>query len=242
MAEQIPSGASQSAVTGSVSPGLDAEVRALPPAAVARLTLYLRALNNLLAEGVERVSSEELAEGSGVSSTNVRKDLSYLGSYGTRGVGYEVPYLSRRISGALGLSQDWRVAIVGAGNLGRALARYAGFETRGFDVVALFDADQMVVGQEVGWLRVSDVADLESVFTRTKANMVVLALPAQVAQEMCDRVIAAGVHSILSFAPVMLQVPDYVNLRKVDMATELQILAYHAQSLPEPGESSATSA
>lgn len=213
--------------------------RVIPPAAVARLTLYLRALNVLLAEGTERVSSEELAEGSGVSSTNVRKDLSYLGSYGTRGVGYEVQYLSRHISTALGLTQDWRVAIVGAGNLGRALARYAGFENRGFDVVALLDADQMVIGQEVGWLRVSDVADLVAVLQRTRSNMVVLALPADAAQAMCDQVIEAGVHSILSFAPVMLQVPDYVNVRKVDMATELQILAYHAQRLPESGATSA---
>ncbi|HEY8296104.1 MAG TPA: redox-sensing transcriptional repressor Rex, partial [Micrococcaceae bacterium] len=191
-------------------------------------------LNNLLTDGVERVSSEALAEASGVSSSNLRKDLSYLGSYGTRGVGYEVLPLSQHISAALGLTQDWRVAIVGAGNLGRALARYAGFESRGFDLVALFDADQMLIGNEIGWLRVSDVADLEGVLQRTRTNMVVLALPAAAAQDVCDRVIGAGVSSILSFAPVVLQVPDYVNLRKVDMATELQILAYHAQRAMDP--------
>jgi redox-sensing transcriptional repressor len=216
-------------------PGLEPVTRRLPPATVARLTLYLRALNAMLGEGSDRASSEELAEAAGVSSSNVRKDLSYLGSYGTRGVGYEVQYLSRHISAALGLTQDWRVAIVGAGNLGRALARYAGFESRGFDIVALLDADQMVVGNEIGWLRVSDVKDLETVLRRTRTNMVVLALPAAVAQEVCDRVIAAGVRSILSFAPVVLQVPASVNLRKVDMATELQILAYHAQRAQMPG-------
>lgn len=209
--------------------------RQLPPATVSRLTLYLRTLNALLAEGTERVASETLAESAGVGSANVRKDLSYLGSYGTRGVGYDVAHLSRKIAQALGLTHEWRVAIVGAGNLGRALARYAGFESRGFDVVALFDADQMLVGTEIGWLRVSDVADLEGVLERTRANMVVLALPAGVAQNVCDRVVAAGVHSILSFAPVALTVPEFVNLRKVDMATELQILAYHAQRLQEPG-------
>jgi len=210
----------------------------IPPAAVARLTIYLRALTTMLAEGAERVSSESLAEASGVSSSTLRKDLSHVGSYGTRGVGYEVQYLSRHISAALGLTRDWKVAIVGAGNLGKALARYGGFESRGVDVVAIFDADQMVVGNEVGWLRVSDVADLEPVLHRTGANMVVLALPAAVAQGVCDRVIAAGVRSILSFAPVMLQVPQGVNLRKVDMATELQILAYHAQrtEIPDDGE------
>lgn len=209
--------------------------RQLPPATVSRLTLYLRMLNGLLAEGVERVSSDSLAESAGVGSANVRKDLSYLGSYGTRGVGYEVANLSRKIAQALGLTHEWRVAIVGAGNLGRALARYAGFESRGFDVVALLDADQMLVGTEIGWLRVSDAADLEEVLAKTRANMVVLALPASVAQSVCDRVVDAGVYSILSFAPVVLNVPDYVNLRKVDMATELQILAYHAQRLQVPG-------
>ena len=211
------------------------QARQLPPATVSRLTLYLRTLNALLAEGVENVSSEALAESAGVGSANVRKDLSYLGSYGTRGVGYEVANLSRRIAQALGLTHEWRVAIVGAGNLGRALARYAGFESRGFDVVALFDADEMVVGSEIGWLRVSDVANLETVVAATRTNMVVLALPAGVAQGVCDRVVAAGVHSILSFAPVALSVPGHVNLRKVDMATELQILAYHAQRLQVPG-------
>ena len=209
--------------------------RQLPPATVSRLTLYLRMLNGLLADGVERVSSDSLAESAGVGSANVRKDLSYLGSYGTRGVGYEVAHLSRKIAQALGLTHEWRVAIVGAGNLGRALARYAGFESRGFDVVALFDADQMLVGTEIGWLRVSDAADLEEVLAKTRTNMVVLALPAGVAQSVCDRVVDAGVHSILSFAPVALSVPEYVNLRKVDMATELQILAYHAQRLQVPG-------
>ncbi|MET4002200.1 redox-sensing transcriptional repressor [Arthrobacter psychrochitiniphilus] len=205
--------------------------RQLPAATVSRLTLYLRTLNALLAEGAESVSSEALAESAGVGSANVRKDLSYLGSYGIRGVGYEVANLSRKIAQALGLTHEWRVAIVGAGNLGRALARYAGFESRGFDVVALLDADEMLVGTEIGWLRVSDVGNLEKVVSSTRANMVVLALPAAVAQSVCDRVVAAGVRSILSFAPVALSVPGNVNLRKVDMATELQILAYHAQRL-----------
>lgn len=211
-----------------------APAREIPPASLARLTIYLRALNHLLADGVERVSSEELAEAAGVNSSILRKDLSYLGSYGTRGVGYDVQYLNRQISVALGLTQDWRVAIIGAGNLGRALAGYTGFETRGFEVVALLDADQLLVGNEVGWLRISHVDDLEAVLERTKTNMAVLAVPAQVAQQLCDRVVKAGVSSVLSFAPIVLQVPDHVQLRKVDMATELQILAYHAQRAQHP--------
>jgi len=218
-------------VSNSEEPAPAGEVlhRHIPPASLARLTIYLRALGTLLAEGVERVSSDELAAAAGVNSPKLRKDLSYLGSYGTRGVGYEVSYLSDQISAALGLTRNWRVAIIGAGNLGKALAGYPGFGSRGFEVVALFDTDQMVIGQEIGWLRVSPVKDLEAVVHRTRANMAVLSVPAEVAQELCDGVIASGITSILSFAPVVLQVPDHVQLRKVDMATELQILAYHAQ-------------
>ena len=207
--------------------------RNIPPASVARLTTYLRALNSLLAEGIEQVSSEELADAAGVNSPMLRKDLSYLGSYGTRGVGYDVQYLNRQISMALGLTRDWRVAIVGAGNLGRALAGYTGFVSRGFEIVALFDVDQIVVGSEVGYLRVSAVDDLEAVLERTRTNMAVLSVPAAVAQELCDRLVAAGISSILSFAPVVLQVPPHVQLRKVDMSTELEILAYHAQRAQE---------
>ncbi|WP_309071621.1 redox-sensing transcriptional repressor Rex [Arthrobacter sp.] len=212
----------------------DQQGRHIPPASLARLTIYLRALNSLLAEGIERVSSEELADAAGVNSPMLRKDLSYLGSYGTRGVGYDVQYLNSQISTALGLTQDWRVAIIGAGNLGRALAGYSGFQSRGFEVVALIDADQMIVGTEVGWLRVSPVQELATVLHRTRANMAVLAVPAGVAQKLCDELVEAGITSILSFAPVVLQVPDHVQLRKVDMATELQILAYHAQRAQEP--------
>lgn len=209
--------------------GASAHGRHIPPASLARLTVYLRVLGTMLTEGVERVSSEELAEAAGVNSPKLRKDLSYLGSYGTRGVGYDVPYLSGQISAALGLTLDWRVAIVGAGHLGRALAGYPGFGTRGFEVVALFDADPMTVGQEIGWLRISPVNSLERVLETTRANMAVLAVPAEAAQEMCDRLVKAGITSILSFAPVVLQAPPEVQIRKVDMATELQILAYHAQ-------------
>jgi len=183
----------------------------------------------MLTEGIERVSSEELAEAAGVNSPKLRKDLSYLGSYGTRGVGYDVPYLSGQISAALGLTLDWRVAIVGAGHLGRALAGYSGFGSRGFEVVALFDADPLAVGREVGWLRISPVQSLEAVLEKTRANMAVLAVPAEAAQDMCTRLVDAGITSILSFAPVVLQAPPEVQIRKVDMATELQILAYHAQ-------------
>lgn len=217
------------------TPGLQpvGEARRIPSASLSRLTIYLHALNALLAEGVERVSSEELADAAGVKSPMLRKDLSYLGSYGTRGVGYDVQYLNRQVSAALGLTLDWRVAIIGAGNLGRALAGYPGFGSRGFEIVALFDADQLVVGSEVGFLRVCAIGDLEAVLERTRANMAVLSVPGYVAQELCDRLVEAGIRSILSFAPVVLQVPPHVQVRKVDLSTELQILAYHAQRAQE---------
>jgi redox-sensing transcriptional repressor len=214
----------------------------IPPAALARLTVYLRVLNSLMAGGTERISSEQLAESAGVSPPTLRKDLSYLGSFGTRGVGYDVRLVSQEISAALGLMHEWKVAIVGVGNLGRALAGYSGFTTKGFGVVALFDADPSVVGSEVAGLRVSPITELESVLRQTEANMAVMAVPAGVAQGLCDRLVAAGVMSILSFAPVVLQVPPSVQLRKVDMATELQILAYHAQRAQETENNSESSA
>lgn len=215
--------------TGRPAAGTAGSKRHIPPASLARLTIYLRALSVMLTDGIERVSSEELAEAAGVNSPMLRKDLSYLGSYGTRGVGYDVSYLSGQISAALGLTLNWRVAIVGAGNLGRALAGYPGFGTRGFEVVALFDADQTMIGQEVGGLKIRPVSALEAELEKTEANMAVLSVPAEVAQELCDRLVASGITSILSFAPVVLQAPKNVQIRKVDMATELQILAYHAQ-------------
>jgi redox-sensing transcriptional repressor len=222
--------------------GAEGAGRKIPPASLARLPIYLRALNAMLADSVERVSSEELAEAAGVKSAMLRKDLSYLGSFGTRGVGYDVQFVSHKISALLGLTQEWRVAIVGAGNLGRALARYTGFTARGFEVVALFDADERIVGTETGWLKVSHVDTLEAELKRTGTNMAVLAVPAAVAQELCDRLVAAGVTSILSFAPVVLQVPPHVQVRKVDMGTELQILAYHAQRAQEAEQNSGSRA
>ncbi|WGW14108.1 redox-sensing transcriptional repressor Rex [Saxibacter everestensis] len=206
----------------------DAE-RGIPDATVARLPVYLRALSTLAEDGVITVSSEDLAEVAGVNSSKLRKDLSYLGSYGTRGVGYEVKVLVEQISENLGLSQDWNVAIFGAGNLGTALAQYSGFASRGFTVVAMFDADEAIVGTTVSGVLVRSIDDLETVIDQTGAHLAVLAVPGPVAQEICDRAVAAGIRGILNFAPSVLQVPDWVQLRKVDLSIELQILAFHAQ-------------
>jgi redox-sensing transcriptional repressor len=178
---------------------------------------------------VATVSSDELAALSGVGSAKLRKDLSHLGSYGTRGVGYDVDYLVYQISRELGLTQDWPVAIVGIGNLGQALAGYGGFRSRGFRVVALFDTDPRLAGTSVAGLPIAPLGDLDSAVQRHGVCIGVIATPADAAQDTCDRLVAAGVRSILNFAPVVLAVSDDVDVRKVDLSMELQILAFHSQ-------------
>jgi redox-sensing transcriptional repressor len=201
----------------------------VPEATVARLPVYLRALMSMAEVGVETVSSGDLAAAVGVGSAKLRKDLSHLGSYGTRGVGYEVDYLVYQISRELGLTQDWRVAIIGVGNLGNALANYGGFATRGFTVVALLDADETRVGAVVAGVSIRALAELEQVVATEQVTIGVVATPADAAQQVCDRLVAAGVTSVLNFAPCVLDVPVGVMVRKVDLSTELQILAFHEQ-------------
>ena len=175
------------------------------------------------------MSSEELAAAAGVNSAKLRKDLSHLGSYGTRGVGYDVEYLVYQVSRELGLTQDWPVVIVGAGNLGRALANYGGFASRGFRIAALLDCDPAVVGSVIARHTVRSAADIEDVVATHGVSIGVIATPAAAAQDVCNRLVAAGVTSILNFAPVVLNVPSGVDVRKVDLSIELQILAFHAQ-------------
>jgi redox-sensing transcriptional repressor len=203
--------------------------RRIPEATVARLPVYLRSLYELAADHVANVSSERLAELAGVNAAKVRKDLSYLGSYGTRGVGYDVEYLLYQMSRELGLTRDWPVVIVGAGNLGQALAGYGGFDERGFPVVALVDVDPRKVGAEIGGRRVYHLDELPALVQAQGGTIGVIATPAGAAQEAADRLVRAGVNSILNFAPVVLSVPRGVSLRKVDLAVELQILSFYQQ-------------
>ncbi|MGH9152140.1 MAG: redox-sensing transcriptional repressor Rex [Acidimicrobiales bacterium] len=205
--------------------------RRIPEATVARLPVYLRSLYEL-GDGPGTISSERLAEMSGVNAAKVRKDLSYLGSYGTRGVGYEVEYLLYQISRELGLTQDWPVAIMGLGNLGHALANYRGFMARGFRIVALFDADPAKVGERVGDLIVRHIDELPEVTRTDELAIGVIATPAGAAQEVADRLVAVGIGSILNFAPVVLTVPPHVSVRKVDLSIELQILSFYQQRRP----------
>lgn len=205
----------------------------IPDATVNRLPMYHRSLLSMASRGLLIVSSEELADASGVTSAKLRKDLSFLGSYGTRGVGYDVEFLLYQIARALGLTQQWPVVIVGIGNLGHALAGYQGFASRGFKVVGLFDSDDARVGEQVSVaganLSVNPLSDLPQIVRSTGAAIGVIATPENSAQEVCDVLVRNGVTSILNFAPILLEVPNGVDVRRVDLATELQILAFHEQ-------------
>lgn len=203
--------------------------RRIPEATVARLPVYLRSLAELIDDKIRTVSSERLAEMAGVNAAKVRKDLSYLGSYGTRGVGYEVEYLAFQMSRELGLTHDWPVVIVGAGNLGQALANYRGFTDRGFPVVALVDADEDKVGRTYHGVEVHHLKDLDRLATEAGVAIGIIATPASAAQEVADALVDAGVRSILNFAPTVITIPEDVSLRKVDLALELQILSFYQQ-------------
>jgi redox-sensing transcriptional repressor len=203
--------------------------RPVPDATVSRLPLYLRALVERAGIGETTVSSEELAEAAGVTSAMVRKDLSALGSYGTRGIGYDVAQLIGEVRSTLGLTQHWSILIAGVGNLGQALARYKGFAERGFRVAALLDVDPSKVGTRVDDLEVRHLDDLPAIVRGEGVAIGVIATPAAAAQDVADRMVGAGIRSILNFAPAMLTVPDDVTIRKVDVAIELQILSYYEQ-------------
>jgi redox-sensing transcriptional repressor len=216
--------------------------RSIPEATVGRLPRYLQALVGLAAEETSVVSSEDLAAAAGVTSAKVRKDLSHLGSYGTRGVGYDVAYLIHQIRRELGLTQDWGIAIAGIGNLGHALANYKGFAARGFRVAALVDVDPAKVGERVGDLVVSHVDELSRLVREGSIAIGVIATPAGAVQDVADRMVEAGIRSILNFAPAPVSTPPGVSIRSVDLAVELQILAYYEQRRGELGQVKATRA
>jgi redox-sensing transcriptional repressor len=203
--------------------------RPIPEATVGRLPIYLRALVEIAEAGATTVSSEHLAEAAGVNSAKLRKDLSHLGSYGTRGVGYDVAYLIHQVRRELGLTQHWPVVIAGIGNLGHALANYRGFAERGFVAAALVDADPTKIGEQIEGLSIRHVDELPEIVREHASAIGVISTPAAAAQDVADRMVAAGIRSILNFAPVVLVVPEGVSVRKVDLAIELQILTYYEQ-------------
>ena len=203
--------------------------RRLPQATVARLPRYLQALVEAAERGQATISSDGLAQAAGLNSAIVRKDVSFLGTAGTRGVGYAVPDLATEISAILGISVDRPVVIVGIGNLGRALASYGGFTRRGFKTVALVDADPTVIGTRVGDHVVEAMADLATIVSERGVQLAVLATPAHGTQAAADDLVRCGVRGLLNFAPIRLQVPDHVTVRTVDLSTELQLLSFYQQ-------------
>ena len=216
--------------------------RRIPEATVARLPLYLQALISASDQGTDTISSGGLARASGVNSAIVRKDLSHLGAFGTRGVGYRVDELVDEVSEVLGLSQDRAVVIVGIGNLGRALAAYDGFDRRGFRIVGLLDADPVKHGTRLGGRVIEPADQLEQIVRERSVTIAVLATPASHAQQIADRLVAAGITGVLNFAPVHLDCADHVSVRNVDLSTELQILSFYEQlaaAEPQPGTASA---
>ncbi len=193
---------------------------------IRRLSLYLSFLEEIEARGVRTTSSDDLAKLGGTTSAQVRKDLSLFGSFGKRGLGYSVPELSSSLRKILGLGRQWRVCIIGAGKIGAALARYAGFAERGFIVTGVYDSDPSRIGTRWGNVTVRDEAQLERDIVANNYQIAVLAVPADVAQKLVDRAVKAGIKGILSFAPVQLNVPSDVALRTVNMAMELEGLTF----------------
>ena len=198
--------------------------------------MYLQILNGLIADGTEQLSSDQLAALAGVNAAKMRKDLSYLGSYGTRGVGYDVAYLVYQIKRELGLHNEWKVVVVGAGNLGNALANYSGFNLRGFPVAGIVDIDASKVGRSVAGVEVRHVDELESIVRSEDVSIGVIATPPASAQQAADLLVKAGVRSILNFASVVLTVPDTISVRSVDLGVELQILGYYEQLSRDTGK------
>jgi redox-sensing transcriptional repressor len=201
-------------------------MRKVAESTVRRLSLYLRFLEEFEGQGMETVSSEALASRGGTTSAQVRKDLSFFGSFGKRGLGYAVPELAVQLREILGLSRRYRVAMIGAGKIGSALVQYRGFQQRGFDIVSIFDTDPTKIGHQWNGLTVRDIAALERDLNQVPVDMAVLVTPADAAQSVTDRLVALGIKAILNFAPVQLAVPDDVIVKTVNLALELETLSY----------------
>jgi redox-sensing transcriptional repressor len=201
-------------------------VKRIADSTVRRLSAYLRFLEDFENRGLTTISSEELAKRGGTTSAQVRKDLSFFGSFGKRGLGYSVPELAAELREILGLGREWRVVIVGAGKIGAALAQYRGFRQRGFTILAAYDNNPDKVGRRLEGIPVRDIAELERDIGRDKPDIVVLTVPAEEAQTVLDRVVKAGIKAILNFAPTQLQAPADVTVKTVNMAMELEGLSF----------------
>ncbi len=201
---------------------------------VRRLPIYARTLSYLLAEGARSVSSQELGERINVTAAQIRKDLSWFGEFGKQGIGYDVEKLLGHINRILGLSQDWPVVLVGLGYLGQAIARYEGFREKGLHIVAIFDADPAKIGSVLNGLAVRSDAEMPEVVRQTGAKLAIVAVPANRAQEVVDRLVAAGVRAILNYAPIIVQVPQGVWVRHIDPVALLHSMTYYLAREPAP--------
>jgi len=201
-------------------------VKRIADSTVRRLSAYLRLLESSEARGLATISSEELASRGGTTSAQVRKDLSFFGSFGKRGLGYSVPELAGRLREILGLEKEWRVIIIGAGKIGAALAQYRGFRQRGFNILAAYDNNPEKIGKKLEGIPVRDIAQLERDIQRDSPDIVVLTVPSEEAQQVVDRVVRVGIKAILNFAPTQLQAPADVTVKTVNMAMELEGLSF----------------
>ncbi len=199
----------------------------IPDIVIGRLPVYLRTLNLLSSEGREVTSSQELGEHLGISSAQIRKDLSHFGEFGKQGTGYNIPYLCKQLQKILHVDRVWPVVLVGAGSLGNAVANYNGFETRGFQVAAIFDEDEGKIGRAVGNLAVEGMSNLKERIQEIGAQISVIAVPVQAAQRVADALIDAGVTSILCYAPITLLVPPHVRVEYIDPVIHFQHMTYY---------------
>ena len=199
----------------------------VPDIVIGRLPIYLRALTYLLETGQEFTSSQELGRILGIGSAQIRKDLSHFGEFGKQGTGYEISYLRDEISKILNVDRDWPVALVGFGDLGQAIAHYGGFATKGFHIETIFDADPPKIGQKVNDTEIQDVKIMREVISKQRIKMAIVAVPATVAQEVADELVEAGIRAILNYAPITLNVPDYVRVQYIDPVVHLQKMTYY---------------
>lgn len=199
----------------------------IPDIVIGRLPLYLRALTRLQQEGRDVTSSHELGRRLGISSAQIRKDLSHFGGFGKQGTGYQIEYLVDKLRQVLQVNQEWRVALIGAGNLGSAISHYGGFSERGFHISWLFDADPAKVGKEIGGFKVKPIEELESTIQESKCQIAMIAVPAEYAQDVADRLVKAGVRAILNYAPISITVPEGVMVQYIDPVAHLQHMTYY---------------
>ncbi len=203
----------------------------IPDATIGRLSLYSRYLIEAYEKGVTTVSSQSIADATGVTPAQVRKDLAYFGEFGTRGVGYNSKELYMHIMKILGLDKRWPVAIIGAGNLGRALSQYKGFHERGFDISCIFDNDPKKIGKKLSNISIYHLDVLEEKVKEFKIELGIIAVPAQAAQEVADKLVKAGIRGIMNFAPINITVPDNIVLRRVDLSAQLEYLTYYLEEI-----------